>query len=49
MLVQPLPDKYGFILVVAIFSIDVKTGKLTFTGRRMPFDGSPICIVFLDV
>ena len=31
---------------IAIFSIDDKTGKLTFTGK-IPFDGNPICIEFL--
>jgi 6-phosphogluconolactonase len=33
---------------IAIFSIDEKTGKLTFTGKKIPFNGSPICIEFLD-
>lgn len=31
---------------IAIFSIDQDTGKLTFTGKKVPFEGSPICIEF---
>ncbi len=33
---------------IAIFKIDAKTGQLTFTGTKVPFDGGPICIEFLD-
>lgn len=31
---------------IAIFSIDTETGKLTFTGKKIAFEGSPICIEF---
>ncbi len=33
---------------VATFKVDPETGLLEFTGRKMPFDGGPICIEFLD-
>ena len=33
---------------IALFSIDEKTGKLTFSGEKIPFKGSPICIEFMD-
>ena len=32
---------------IAIFSLDPKTGKLKFTGRKVAFEGGPICIEFL--
>ena len=31
---------------IAIFSINPATGKLTFTGKKVPFPGTPICIEF---
>ncbi|HSR88179.1 MAG TPA: lactonase family protein [Pontiella sp.] len=33
---------------IAIFKVDPATGLLRFTGTRIPFDGEPICIEFLD-
>jgi 6-phosphogluconolactonase len=33
---------------IAVFKVDSKTGQLTFTGTRVPFDGGPICIEFLN-
>lgn len=33
---------------IAILTIDPATGLLEFTGKRVPFDGEPICIEFLD-
>ena len=33
---------------IALFKVDPATGRLEFTGTRVPFDGSPICIEFLD-
>ncbi len=32
---------------IAVFEIDPATGKLTFTGRKVPFEGGPICLEFL--
>ncbi len=32
---------------IAIFNINPDTGKLTFTKKKIPFKGSPICIEFL--
>ncbi|MBT8041916.1 MAG: lactonase family protein [Pontiella sp.] len=33
---------------IAIFKVDSKTGQLAFTGTKVPFEGTPICIEFLD-
>jgi len=33
---------------IALFRVDDQTGSLTFTGTKVPFDGGPICIEFLD-
>jgi 6-phosphogluconolactonase len=32
---------------IAIFSVNPETGTLTFTNKKIPFEGSPICIEFL--
>jgi 6-phosphogluconolactonase len=32
---------------IAIFNINPDTGRLTFTNKKIPFNGSPICIEFL--
>ncbi len=33
---------------IAIFNIDQETGKLTFTGKKILLDDSPICVEFLN-
>ena len=33
---------------IAIFEVNSKTGHLTFTGDKIPFEGGPICFEFLD-
>ncbi|VGO16501.1 6-phosphogluconolactonase [Pontiella desulfatans] len=33
---------------IALFEVDQKTGRLTFTEKKVPFEGGPICIEFLD-
>ena len=33
---------------IAIFKVDSKTGHIEYTGTKLPFDGGPICIEFLD-
>jgi 6-phosphogluconolactonase len=33
---------------IAILKVDPATGRLQFTGTRIPFEGEPICIEFLD-
>ncbi len=33
---------------VAIFSVDPATGLIRLTGNKVPFEGGPICIEFLD-
>jgi 6-phosphogluconolactonase len=33
---------------IALFKVDLASGLLEFTGNRIPFDGGPICIEFLD-
>jgi len=33
---------------IAIFKVAPKTGHIEYTGTKLPFDGGPICIEFLD-
>jgi 6-phosphogluconolactonase len=33
---------------IALFEIDPETGLLSFTGTKIPFEGGPICIEFMD-
>jgi len=33
---------------IAVFSLNPETGRIKFTGTKVPFDGGPICIEFLD-
>ena len=33
---------------IAIFKVAPKTGQIEYTGTKLPFDGGPICIEFLD-
>jgi len=33
---------------IAIFQVAPKTGHIEYTGTKLPFDGGPICIEFLD-
>jgi 6-phosphogluconolactonase len=33
---------------IAIFSVDSKTGLIQFTGKKVPFEGGPICFDFID-
>jgi 6-phosphogluconolactonase len=33
---------------VAVFRVDPETGRIAFTGTKVPFDGGPICIEFME-
>jgi 6-phosphogluconolactonase len=33
---------------LAVFKVDPETGRITFTGTTLPFEGGPICVEFIE-